>query len=127
MHAAFDLGRIARLKFSSPLYFSIDLDGLDPAYAPGVSHPEPGGLTVRQVLDVIGSVRAPAIVGGDVVELNPRLDPSGITAVVAAKLARELLARMIVETASPAGAPLDQPPEGFGSRPPLARQASTVG
>ena len=98
VHAACDLGRIGRLKFSSPLYFSIDLDGLDPAYAPGVSHPEPGGLTVRQVLDVIGSVRAPAIVGGDVVELNPRLDPSGITAVVAAKLTRELLARMIVET-----------------------------
>ena len=97
VHAAFDLARLARLKFSSPLYFSIDLDGLDPAFAPGVSHPEPGGLTVRQVLDVIGSVRAPAIVGGDVVELNPRLDPSGITAVVAAKLARELLARMIVD------------------------------
>jgi len=101
VHAAFDLGRIADLRFSSPLYYSIDLDGLDPAYAPGVSHPEPGGLTVRQVLDVIGSVRAPAIVGGDVVELNPRLDPSGITAVVAAKLARELLARMIVETSPP--------------------------
>ena len=101
VHAAYDLGRIARLKFSSPLYFSIDLDGLDPAYAPGVSHPEPGGLTVRQVLDVIGSVRAPAIVGGDIVELNPRLDPSGITAVVAAKIARELLARMLVEPASP--------------------------
>jgi agmatinase len=100
VHAACDLGRIADLRFSSPLYFSIDLDGLDPAYAPGVSHPEPGGLAVRQVLDVIGSMRAPAIAGGDVVELNPLLDPSGITAVVAAKLARELLARMIVETSS---------------------------
>lgn len=100
VHAAFDLGRIGDLRFSSPLYCSIDLDGLDPAYAPGVSHPEPGGLAVRQVLDVIGSMRAPAIAGGDVVELNPLLDPSGITAVVAAKLARELLARMIVETSS---------------------------
>ncbi len=116
-----------RLKFSSPLYFSIDLDGLDPAFAPGVSHPEPGGLTVRQVLDVIGSVRAPAIVGGDVVELNPRLDPSGITAVVAAKLARELLARMIVDADPATRPPRRQPPDGFGRRPPLARQASTVG
>jgi endonuclease YncB( thermonuclease family) len=44
-----------------------------------------------------GSVRAPAIVGGDVVELNPKLDPTGITGVVAAKLARELLARMIAD------------------------------
>ena len=55
---------------------------------------------VRQVLDVIRSVRAPLVAGGDVVELNPRLDPTGITAVVAAKLARELLARMVVEQAA---------------------------
>jgi arginase len=94
-HSAADLTRVARLRLSTPLYVSLDIDGLDPAYAPGVSHPEPGGLTVRQVLDVIGRVRAKAIVGGDVVELNPRRDPTGITAVVAAKLARELLARML--------------------------------
>jgi agmatinase len=103
VHPAFDLARLARLRFNTPLYFSIDIDGLDPAYAPGVSHPEPGGLTVRQVLDVIADVRAPVIAGGDVVELNPRLDPSGITAVVAAKLTRELLARMIAERASHVG------------------------
>jgi arginase family enzyme len=101
VHPAFDLGRLSRVRFTTPLYFSIDIDGLDPAYAPGVSHPEPGGLTVRQVLDVIATVRAPVIVGGDVVELNPRFDPSGITAVVAAKLSRELLARMIAESVSP--------------------------
>jgi agmatinase len=100
-HPAFDLARIGGLRFSSPLYVSLDIDGLDPAFAPGVSHPEPGGLTVRQVLDVIGAVRAPRVIGGDIVELNPRLDPSGITAVVAAKLARELLARMIVDAAHP--------------------------
>jgi agmatinase len=100
-HPAFDLARMGRLKFASPLYVSLDIDGLDPAFAPGVSHPEPGGLTVRQVLDVIGAVRAPRVVGGDIVELNPRLDPSGITSVVAAKLAREFLARMIVDAARP--------------------------
>jgi agmatinase len=100
-HPAFDLARIGRLRFSSPLYVSLDMDGLDPAFAPGVSHPEPGGLTVRQVLDVIGAVRAPLVIGADIVELNPRLDPSGITAVVAAKLARELLARMIADAARP--------------------------
>lgn len=100
VHPAFDLARLSQVRFTSPLYFSIDIDGLDPAYAPGVSHPEPGGLTVRQVLDVIADVRAPVIVGGDVVELNPRFDPSGITAVVAAKLTRELLARMIDESSA---------------------------
>jgi agmatinase len=100
-HPAFDLARMRRLKFPSPLYVSLDIDGLDPAFAPGVSHPEPGGLTVRQVLDVIGAVRAPRVIGADIVELNPRLDPSGITSVVAAKLAREFLARMIVDAARP--------------------------
>jgi len=95
---AYELAQLPRLRFSTPLYISIDLDGLDPAYAPGVSHPEPGGLSVRQLLEVIDAVRAPRIVGGDVVELNPRLDSTGLTTTVAAKLTRELLARLIVDS-----------------------------
>src|SRR5436189_189466 len=74
-----------------PLYISIDLDGLDPAFAPGVSHHEPGGLSVRDILAVLHRVRGP-IVGGDVVELNPSRDINGMTAVVAAKLMKELAA-----------------------------------
>jgi arginase len=76
---------------AGPLYISIDLDGLDPAYAPGVSHHEPGGLSVRQVLDVLARVEGP-IVGADVVELNPDRDVNGVTAMVAAKLVKELCA-----------------------------------
>lgn len=72
-----------------PLYISIDLDGLDPAYAPGVSHHEPGGLSVRQLLDVLARIDGP-IVGADVVELNPDRDINGMTATVAAKLVKEL-------------------------------------
>ncbi len=72
-----------------PIYISIDLDGIDPAEAPGVSHPEPGGLTVREVLAVLRRQSA-AIVGADIVELNPRFDSNGRTAIVAAKLLREL-------------------------------------
>jgi agmatinase len=94
VHHAYELGSVGSLEFERPLYVSIDVDALDPAFAPGVSHPEPGGLTVRQILDTLYTARAPEIVGGDVVELNPRLDPSGITTLVAAKLARELLARL---------------------------------
>jgi len=97
VHPAYDLDRMPRLEFATPVYVSIDVDALDPAYAPGVSHPEPGGLTVRQVLDALYAVRAPAFVGGDVVELNPLLDASGRTTLVAAKLARELLARLITD------------------------------
>lgn len=74
-----------------PLYISIDLDGLDPAHAPGVSHHEPGGLTVRQLLDVLARVEGP-VVGADVVELNPDNDVNGMTAAVAAKLVKELCA-----------------------------------
>jgi agmatinase len=72
-----------------PLYISIDLDALDPAFAPGVSHHEPGGLSTRDILAVLGRVRCP-IVGGDVVEYNPSRDIHGVTATLAAKLVKEL-------------------------------------
>lgn len=74
-----------------PLYVSIDLDGLDPSCAPGVSHREPGGLSVREVLDLLARIDGP-IVGGDVVEYNPDCDIMGLTCGVAAKLVRELAA-----------------------------------
>jgi agmatinase len=79
-----------------PTYISIDLDGLDPAFAPGVSHHEPGGLTVREVLRVIWETPGP-VIGGDVVELNPDRDLNGMTATVAAKLVKELAARIGAE------------------------------
>jgi agmatinase len=73
----------------APLYISIDLDGFDPAFAPGVSHHEPGGLSVRDVLAVLHRVGGP-IVGADIVEYNPDRDLNGVTAVLAAKLVKEL-------------------------------------
>ena len=75
----------------APLYISIDLDALDPAFAPGVSHHEPGGLSVREILDALHRIESP-IVGADVVEYNPKRDVNGMTAVVAAKLVKELAA-----------------------------------
>ena len=81
---------------SGPVYLSFDLDALDPAYAPGVSHHEPGGLSVRDVLNVIRRVAGP-IVGADIVELNPRRDLNGVTAMVAAKLLKEIGARMATD------------------------------
>ena len=76
-----------------PFYISIDLDGLDPAFAPGVSHPEPGGLSVRELLNVLAHQRA-VLAGADVVELNPSTDINDMTAIVAAKLVKELLGYM---------------------------------
>jgi arginase len=82
------------LEFDSPVYITFDIDGLDPSCAPGVSHREPGGLTTRQALDVIQRVRGP-IVGADVVEFNPAMDSSGMTAMVCGKLVKEIAGRML--------------------------------
>jgi agmatinase len=82
------------LSFKSPLYISFDMDALDPAFAPGVSHQEAGGLTTRQALDLIHNLKA-RIIGLDVVELNPARDPSGITASAAVKIIKEVAGMMV--------------------------------
>ncbi len=78
-------------QLDGPLYISIDIDALDPAFAPGVSHPEPGGLTVREIIAVLHRQTA-RIIGADIVEYNPLRDQREITAMVAAKLLREVAA-----------------------------------
>jgi agmatinase len=83
----------ARPTVRGPVYVSIDMDGFDPAFAPGVSHREPGGLAVRDVLDIIQTLEGP-LVGADVVEFNPSRDPYGLTVHVCAKVVRELASRM---------------------------------
>lgn len=89
-------GRGERPSTSGAVYLSIDLDGLDPAFAPGVSHREPGGLTVRDVIGLVHAVPGP-IVGADVVEYNPGQDLLGVTASVAAKIVKELAGRMMAD------------------------------
>ena len=78
-----------RLDIQTPIYLSLDMDGLDPAFAPGVSHREPGGPSTRQVINLIQSLNQP-VVGADIVEYNPRCDIGNITATVAAKLLKEI-------------------------------------
>jgi arginase len=82
------------LRFGNPVYISFDLDALDPAFAPGVSHHEPGGLTTRQALQAIQSLKG-RIVGLDIVELNPTRDPSAITAAAAFKILKETAGRIV--------------------------------
>jgi agmatinase len=91
-------------SFETPIYVTFDLDGLDPSCAPGVSHPEPGGLTTRQAVDLIYRLKAP-IIGADVVELNPTRDVSGMTAMVAGKLVKEIAARMREDSPTPPATP----------------------
>ncbi|WP_445385689.1 agmatinase [Robiginitalea sp. IMCC44478] len=75
--------------FNYPLYISLDLDALDPAYAPGVSHQEPGGFSSRQLINLIQGLDA-EVVGADIVEYNPDRDNGMQTAYVAVKLLKEL-------------------------------------
>ena len=82
------------LEFDSPVYISFDVDALDPAFAPGVSHREPGGLSTRQAIDLIQRLKG-QVVGADIVEFNPRMDPLHITGTVCAKLLKEIAARML--------------------------------
>jgi arginase len=83
-----------RLKVAGPVYISFDMDVLDPAFAPGVSHHEPGGMSVREAIAHLHAIEG-EIVGADVVEYNPVQDIAGVTATVAAKILKEVLGRMI--------------------------------
>jgi agmatinase len=84
----------ARLKAAGAVYISFDMDVLDPAYAPGISHREPGGMSVREAIAHLHAIEG-QIVGADVVEYNPVRDVSGMTAMVAAKVLKEILGKMI--------------------------------
>ena len=87
-------GHPLALDLKTPVYLSMDIDALDPAFAPGVSHREPGGLSTRQVIDWIHTIDQP-IVAADIVEYNPRGDISNMTAIVAAKLLKEIGGMMV--------------------------------
>lgn len=90
-----DVGKLEpdALGLSGPVYLSFDLDALDPAFAPGLSHREPGGFSTRDALDLmVACLDRPGVslVGADVVEYNPTQDVQGLTAAVAAKLVKEI-------------------------------------
>ncbi len=89
-----NLDRFPSLKFEGPLFISLDLDVLDPAFAPGISHYEPGGMSVREVLGCIQGLKVP-VVGADIVEYNPTRDVHGQTAMVCAKFVKEIAAAML--------------------------------
>lgn len=79
-----------------PVYVSIDVDGIDPAFTPGTGTPEVGGLTPREVQAILHGVAGLQVVGGDVVEVAPQYDPSTNTAHVAAQMMFEILSLMAV-------------------------------
>ena len=78
----------------SPVYITLDLDVLDPGFAPGVGTPEPGGISPKELFSILYRLKGKKIVGADLVELTPNYDPTNISAIVAAKTVRELLLLM---------------------------------
>lgn len=88
------LPALDRMKVDGPVYISFDMDALDPAFAPGISHREPGGMSVREAIAHIQAMTG-RIAGADIVEFNPAQDHTQMTATVAAKILKEILGKMI--------------------------------
>lgn len=82
-------------ELKGPLYLTVDLDALDPAFAPGISHHEPGGMSTRQLLDLIQAIPLP-LAGADIVEYNPVRDLHNMTAMVAYKVMKEVMVKLNV-------------------------------
>jgi len=90
-----NIKNIEKISFDGPVYISLDLDCLDPAFAPGVSHHEPGGLSTRDLLEIVQNFNG-KLVGADIVEYNPKQDLNGVTGMAAAKLLKEIIARIMI-------------------------------
>jgi guanidinopropionase len=86
-----------------PVYVTYDLDGMDPTAAPGTNSPEPGGISVRDSQKIIRSLHGLDIIGADVNELCPPVDPTGNTAIVVVNLMFELLCVMASSRAARRG------------------------
>jgi arginase len=89
-----ELPALNKLKLTGPIYISFDVDVLDPAFAPGISHREPGGMSVREAITHLHAITGD-IVGADIVEYNPKQDVSKLTATVCAKILKEIMGKMI--------------------------------
>uniref|UniRef100_A0A8C9EJC1 Agmatinase n=1 Tax=Pavo cristatus TaxID=9049 RepID=A0A8C9EJC1_PAVCR len=85
------MGEVRQQMGDGPVYISFDIDGLDPAYAPGTGTPEIAGLTPMQALEIIRGCKGLNIVGCDLVEVAPIYDVSGNTALLGANLLFEML------------------------------------
>ncbi len=89
-----------RVVGDGPTYVSFDVDGLDPVYAPGTGTPEIGGFTTHEAQRMLRGLRGLNIVGGDVVEVSPPFDPTGMTALVGATMMYEILCLMAERVAA---------------------------
>lgn len=100
-HPADVIDLVRKTVGSGPTFLTIDLDVVDPAFAPGVSSPVVAGLTSGEIVDLVQSLTGISFVGFDVVELIPAYDPAGVTALLAATLAWECIALLAARERRP--------------------------
>jgi agmatinase len=91
--------RARKIVGDGPTYLSFDVDSLDPAFAPGTGTPEVGGLTMREVLEILRGLKGVNLVGGDVVEVAPQYDATTNTAHAGAQVLFEILSLMVFSPA----------------------------
>ncbi|MCB1744404.1 MAG: arginase family protein, partial [Gammaproteobacteria bacterium] len=91
------VARARQVLGEGPVYVSVDVDGFDPAYAPGTGTPEVGGLTPREGQQLLRGLQGLNVVGGDVVEVAPQYDPTSNTAQLGAQLMFEILCMMAAD------------------------------
>ncbi len=89
-----DFGQAIAALQGRPVYFTLDLDVLDPSVFSGTGTPEPGGVTFKELLDAVHALHNLKIVGCDVVELSPHYDQSGVSTAAACKIVREILLQL---------------------------------
>jgi agmatinase len=94
------LERIKARVQDRPVYVSVDIDALDPAFAPGTGTPEAGGLSSRELLTILRGMSSLKLIAADVVEVAPAYDHAEITGIAASHVAYELISAMC--TTSPA-------------------------
>jgi len=90
------VARAREVVGDGPTYISFDVDGLDPAYAPGTGTPEAGGLTPREAQAILHGLKGVDIIGGDVVEIAPQYDPTSNTAMVGAQMLFEIFSLTVL-------------------------------
>ncbi len=90
------IDRVRQVVGTGPVYISFDVDGLDPAFAPGTGTPEVGGLSPREAQAILRGCKGLDIIGGDVVEVAPEYDPGSVTAMVGAQMMHEILCLMVL-------------------------------
>ena len=86
--------KICKVLGNNDTYFTFDIDGIDPTFAPGTGTPEVGGFNVREAQQIIRSLNKLSLIGGDIVEVSPPFDVKNITSLVAATIGFEMLCTM---------------------------------